>query len=517
MQASPSPTVSFAEGRGRCQPMTTSGRPVALQLPQSFSIAHTLGSAGVHQPCAGARAQIKVSLRAVQNRWHSFTEPCGKHRAYVQLVLRSALQAPLPLPGSYFAALLAAPSSAGCFCGRGASLGTRLPFITLNAFRRSLGAALPTHRALSKGPAGEAEAAEPRTVRMDDAARSCPHPGSRAWLRSQQPRGGSGLQPRSSEATWVMRGCRERGGSLGTALSVWGWGHRVRVGERWQHTPRGELAESRADVGGPEPRPGTLRAPSLRGRAGTEALGCAAPQRCGSPNRRAEGPSAPLAVPRGHLDGGRGACRAHGAGPRSSARPRARRSAPGEAAGDRVRAAGLCRPSPQPPRPAPAPPASAPRFAAAGSARSPRGRGRGARSNAAREGGEPRVDRSAAGMVSAARPRRRCPPRYPPPKSSRRRPGAAPPRGRSALSSGCGAPRPSAAPDSRGIRRASPRALRRAPLLSPGVDGAPAAAERPGRGKGPRRCRAPGRGPHPPGLSPPASPSLRAGGARSRC
>lgn len=93
----------------------------------------------------------------------------------------------------------------------------------------------------------------------------------------------------------------------------------------------------------------------------------------------------------------------------------------------------------------------------------------------------------------------------------------APPRGRSALSSGCGAPRPSAAPDSRGIRRASPRALRRAPLPSPGVDGAPAAAERPGRGKGPRRCRAPGRGPHPPGLSPPASPSLRAGGARSRC
>lgn len=427
MQASPSPTVSFAEGRGRCQPMTTSGRPVAQQLPQSFSIAHTLGSAGVHQPCAGARAQIKVSLRAVQNRWHSFTEPCGKHRAYVQLVLRSALQAPLPLPGSYFAALLAAPSSAGCFCGRGASLGTRLPFITLNAFRRSLGAALPTHRALSKGPAGEAEAAEPCTVRMDDAAQSCPHPGSRAWLRSQQPRGGSGLQPRSSEATWVMRGCRERGESLGTALSVWGWGHRVRVGERWQHTPRGELAESRADVGGPEPRPGTLRAPSLRGRAGTEALGCAAPQRCGSPNRRAEGPSAPLAVPRGHLDGGRGACRAHGAGPRSSARPRARRSAPGEAAGDRVRAAGLCRPSPQPPRPAPAPPASAPRFAAAGSARSPRGRGRGARSNAAREGGEPRVDRSAAGMVSAARPRRRCPPRYPPPKSSRRCPGAAPP------------------------------------------------------------------------------------------
>lgn len=86
----------------------------------------------------------------------------------MQLVLRSALQAPLPLPGSYFAALLAAPSSSGCFCGRGTSLGTRLPFIALNAFRRSLGAALPTHRALSKGAAGKAEAVPHRFLQMDD-------------------------------------------------------------------------------------------------------------------------------------------------------------------------------------------------------------------------------------------------------------------------------------------------------------------------------------------------------------
>lgn len=66
-----------------------------------------------------------------------------KQRAYVHLALRSALKAPLLLPGSYFSAPLAAPSSSGCFCGRGALLETRLPFIALNVPRRSLSSAPP--------------------------------------------------------------------------------------------------------------------------------------------------------------------------------------------------------------------------------------------------------------------------------------------------------------------------------------------------------------------------------------
>lgn len=61
----------------------------------------------------------------------------------MHLALRSALKAPLLLPGSYFSAPLAAPSSSGCFCGRGALLETRLPFIALNVPRRSLSSAPP--------------------------------------------------------------------------------------------------------------------------------------------------------------------------------------------------------------------------------------------------------------------------------------------------------------------------------------------------------------------------------------
>lgn len=57
----------------------------------------------------------------------------------MHLALCSALKAPLPLPGSYFSAPLAAPSSSGCFCGRGTVLETWLPFIALNVTRRSLG------------------------------------------------------------------------------------------------------------------------------------------------------------------------------------------------------------------------------------------------------------------------------------------------------------------------------------------------------------------------------------------
>lgn len=66
----------------------------------------------------------------------------------MHLALRSALKAPLPLPGSYFSAPLAAPSSSGCFCGRGAVLETRLPFIALNVPRRSLSSAPPPPRTL---------------------------------------------------------------------------------------------------------------------------------------------------------------------------------------------------------------------------------------------------------------------------------------------------------------------------------------------------------------------------------
>lgn len=72
----------------------------------------------------------------------------------MHLALRSALQAPLLLPGSYFSALLAAPSSPGCFCGRGTLLETRLPFIALNVTRRSLGSAPPTCFDIGNGPAG---------------------------------------------------------------------------------------------------------------------------------------------------------------------------------------------------------------------------------------------------------------------------------------------------------------------------------------------------------------------------
>lgn len=71
-----------------------------------------------------------------------------KQRAYVQLALCSALKAPLPLPGSYFSALLAAPSSSGCFCGRGTVLETWLPFIALNVTRRSLGSVSLLHASL---------------------------------------------------------------------------------------------------------------------------------------------------------------------------------------------------------------------------------------------------------------------------------------------------------------------------------------------------------------------------------
>lgn len=78
-----------------------------------------------------------------------------KQRAYVHLALGSALQAPLPLPGSYFSALLAAPSSPGCFCGRGTLLETRLPFIALNVTRRSLGSAPPHHASGSAMPQRE--------------------------------------------------------------------------------------------------------------------------------------------------------------------------------------------------------------------------------------------------------------------------------------------------------------------------------------------------------------------------
>lgn len=459
---------------------------MALQLHQPLSIAQILGSAGVHQLCAGGRAQIKVSLHAVRNRWHSFTELCRKQRAYVQLVLRSALQAPLPLPGSYFAALLAAPSSSGCFCGRGTSLGTRLPFIALNAFRRSIGAALPTHRALSKGAAGKAEAVPHRVLQMDDSplgAARIPEPRLAALPAAP---GGSGPQPRTSEATWVTRGFREHGESLGTAPSVRGRGRRVRVGERWQHTPRGELAESTADVGGPEPRLGTPRAPTLRGRAGTEAPGCGTPQRCGSPSRKAEGRSVPSRCRTDTSTAAGAPWRARGAEPRSSA--------PGEAAGHRVRAARLRRPSPQPPRPG----ASRLRAAICRCRLRPlpaRPRPRGAfKRGEGRSGAARGPQRRRHGECGPA------PPPVPVPVTPRAPDGApvpppAPPRGRGALSSGRGAPRPSAAPDSRGIRRASPPALRRAPLPAPEADGA---AERPGRGKGPRRCRAPGRGPRPP-------------------
>lgn len=66
----------------------------------------------------------------------------------MHLALCSALKAPLPLPGSYFSALLAAPSSSGCFCGRGAVLETRLPFIALNVTRRSLGSVPPPRTSL---------------------------------------------------------------------------------------------------------------------------------------------------------------------------------------------------------------------------------------------------------------------------------------------------------------------------------------------------------------------------------
>lgn len=46
----------------------------------------------------------------------------------MHLALCSVLKAPLPLPGSYFSAPLAAPSSSSCFCGRGAVLETWLSF-----------------------------------------------------------------------------------------------------------------------------------------------------------------------------------------------------------------------------------------------------------------------------------------------------------------------------------------------------------------------------------------------------
>lgn len=66
----------------------------------------------------------------------------------MHLTLCSALKAPLPLPGSYFSALLAAPSSSGCFYGRGAVLETQLPFIALNVTRRSLSSVPPPRASL---------------------------------------------------------------------------------------------------------------------------------------------------------------------------------------------------------------------------------------------------------------------------------------------------------------------------------------------------------------------------------
>ena len=66
----------------------------------------------------------------------------------MHLALRSALKASLLLPGSYFSAPLTAPSSSGCFCGRGAVLETRLPFIALNVTRRSLGSIPPPRTSL---------------------------------------------------------------------------------------------------------------------------------------------------------------------------------------------------------------------------------------------------------------------------------------------------------------------------------------------------------------------------------
>lgn len=83
----------------------------------------------------------------VSGRFHEDLD-VQKQRAYVHLALPLALKASLPLPGSYFSDPLAAPSSSGCFCGRGAVLETRLPFIALNVTLRSLGSIPPTHTLL---------------------------------------------------------------------------------------------------------------------------------------------------------------------------------------------------------------------------------------------------------------------------------------------------------------------------------------------------------------------------------